>query len=322
MLSYSHFILFRGKEVLLSLQSTQPQIIDYEGSRYRTDFWEGQGREYEDLAERAAIRRLLPPDGNVLIEIGAGFGRLADLYQGYNRVVLMDYSFSLLREARQIWGHDPRFLFVAASAYAMPFVDNFAEAMVMVRVMHHLQSPPRVLGEISRILQGGKTCVLEYANKRNLKSIGRYLARRQSWSPFAPEPYEFVELNFDFHPDWISKQLEVAGLAVERELAVSSFRMGALKRVFPAEWLARVDSALSAPGAGLKLTPSIFVQCRSNRPAASPMGVFLCPACHGLELKQQDASLACAECRSEWAIVDGIYDFREPVSRETNSRVR
>ena len=37
-----------------------PPVIDYEGSAYRTDFWEGQGRNYEDAAERLALRdRLL-----------------------------------------------------------------------------------------------------------------------------------------------------------------------------------------------------------------------------------------------------------------------
>ncbi|NJO83820.1 MAG: hypothetical protein HC828_14170 [Blastochloris sp.] len=54
-----------------------PKICDYEGSNYRTEFWEGRGREYEDQVERIALRRLLPPEGGRrLLEIGAGFGRL------------------------------------------------------------------------------------------------------------------------------------------------------------------------------------------------------------------------------------------------------
>ena len=65
------------------------QICDYEGSTYRTDFWEGQDREYEDLAERIALRKLLPPDGDLLMEVGAGFGRLANLYDGYINVPLI-----------------------------------------------------------------------------------------------------------------------------------------------------------------------------------------------------------------------------------------
>ena len=54
------------------------RICDYEGSRYRTDFWEGQNREYEDRVERVAMKKLLPPRGERLVEIGAGFGRLAE----------------------------------------------------------------------------------------------------------------------------------------------------------------------------------------------------------------------------------------------------
>ena len=49
-------------------------ICDYEGTSYRARFWEGQGREYEDLAERIALRRLLPPEGDRLLELGAAFG--------------------------------------------------------------------------------------------------------------------------------------------------------------------------------------------------------------------------------------------------------
>ena len=49
------------------------KICDYEGSLYRTDFWEGQGREYEDLAERIALRKLLPPAGARLVEVSESF---------------------------------------------------------------------------------------------------------------------------------------------------------------------------------------------------------------------------------------------------------
>ena len=34
----------------------RPSICDYEGSNYRTEFWENQGRDYEDKAERVALR--------------------------------------------------------------------------------------------------------------------------------------------------------------------------------------------------------------------------------------------------------------------------
>src|SRR5678816_1824639 len=73
-------------------------VIDYEGSPYRRAFWEGQGRAYEDAVERLALQQLLPAYGPRLAELGAGFGRLADLYQGYEQVILFDYSRTLLQE--------------------------------------------------------------------------------------------------------------------------------------------------------------------------------------------------------------------------------
>ncbi len=294
-----------------------PPIIDYEGSHYRTDFWEGQGREYEDLAERAALRRLLPPQGHTLLEAGAGFGRLASLYAGYRRVILVDYSLSLLQEARQLWGHDDRFVFVAASIYAMPFADNLVDALVMVRVMHHLHSPALALDEIARIVQGGKVFVLEYANKRNLKSMARYALRRQSWSPFDHQPYEFVQLNYDFHPAWMDRRLRQAGFGKERELAISSFRLPALKSRVPAPWLARLDGVLAAPAAALKLAPSVMVRCRNHKPAGPCTELFRCPTCGGAGLAPAEPGLRCQGCGAGWPQVDGVYDFRSAVSRET-----
>ena len=93
--------------------------------------------DYEDQVERAALRRLMPPRGRTLLDVGAGFGRLADEYRGYERVVLFDYSRSLLREAQQHLGGDPRYLYVAGNWYTMPFVAGLFDTLVQVRTLHH-----------------------------------------------------------------------------------------------------------------------------------------------------------------------------------------
>ena len=85
------------------MSQTARPICDYEGSAYRTEFW-GQGREYEDAVEREALRHLLPPAGRRLVEIGIGYGRLADLYGGYDEVIFFDYALSQLRQAQELWG--------------------------------------------------------------------------------------------------------------------------------------------------------------------------------------------------------------------------
>ena len=130
----------------------EPRLCDYENSTYRTDFWEGQGREYEDLAERIALRHLLPPAGRHLIDIGAGFGRLEEFYGGYEQVVLLDYSRSMLRQTQERLGRSGRFVYVAASFYAIPFVDSAFDAAMMVRVIHHAEDLPAFTDRIARTI--------------------------------------------------------------------------------------------------------------------------------------------------------------------------
>jgi len=292
------------------------EICDYEGSSYRTDFWEGQGREYEHLAERIALRKLLPPAGARLVEIGAGFGRLVDLYDGYQQVILLDYSKSMLRQAQDRLGRGEKYIYVAADLYAMPFVDSLFDTTVTVRVLHHVQNIPAAFQEIQRVLKGGGFYVLEYANKRHLKAVLRYLLGRQSWSPFAPEPYEFVELNYDFHPAWMQARLSEAGFTIGRELAVSSFRLPFLKRLISPRSLAALDGLLQGPAASLKLAPSVFVRAGAEKEGtqAEVRGFFHCPICQGTDLIEAEEVLTCRGCGRGWAIDDGIYDFKAPAA--------
>jgi SAM-dependent methyltransferase len=288
-------------------------ICDYEGTSYRARFWEGKNREYEDLAERIALHRLLPPGGRRLMEIGAGFGRLADLYGGYDRVILLDYAISGLREAQQRLGRSGRFVYVAANLYHLPVAPRSCDAVVTVRVLHHVADVPAALQEIAGVLCQGGVYLLEYANKRNAKAVARYLLRRQAWSPFGAEPYEFAELNFDFHPAWMAGQLARAGLRVEEGLAVSHFRHPLFKRLASPETLAAADGAFQRVGAAWKLAPSIFLRSRlTGSSDDAPEALFRCPACGGLTLDQEPEALRCPVCASVWPVVDGLYDFRWP----------
>jgi SAM-dependent methyltransferase len=196
----------------------------------------------------------------------------------------------------------------------MPFAPGSFDAAMMVRVMHHVEDVPGLLAELARTLTGGGTYVLEHASKRHLKAIVRYLTRRQGWSPFTLEPYEFVSMNFDFHPDWMRQQLAEAGFHVKRTLTVSHFRLPLLKSLFPASFLAHLDGLCQPTGNWWQLTPSIFLQSRLDQPAAEvPEQLqFRCPACGGQDLEPSPSTLICRSCGRQWPIVDGIHDFKEP----------
>jgi ubiquinone/menaquinone biosynthesis C-methylase UbiE len=303
--------------------ATGVPVIDYEGSAYRTDFWEGQGRAYEDAVERLALAALLPPTGRRIVEIGAGFGRLADLYSGYRQVILFDYSRTLLQEAVARWGQDERFVFVAGNVYEMPLASAALDTVAMVRVMHHLADVAGALAQIRRVMHRESVAVLEYANKRNAKAILRWLMGRQGWSPFAPDPFEFVALNFDFHPAWMQARLEQAGLRRRRQWAVSHLRVPALKRAFSAHRLAELDWFLFRLGEWAPLSPSVFVQVDAPGAGAgllgdaaggSLAGLFRCPRCAGESMAVMSDEVQCEGCSTRYVKRLGVWDFKEPAS--------
>lgn len=291
------------------------RVCNYEGSHYRTEFW-GQGREYEDAAERVALRHLLPPGGSRLIDIGGGYGRLVPLYRGYDEVVIFDYALSQLHEAQELWGRGgtdghPRYTYVAGDFYKLPFARAAFQTVVMVRTLHHASDARAVLQGVSKILEPGGHFILEFANKRNLKAIVRYLLRCQGWSPFDQQPVEFVPLNFDFHPAWIEQLLIQEGLQIQARRAVSTFRIHALKRLVPTQLLVTLDRICQPLGNLLPLSPSVFVRSQASELVSPPTAddFLCCPACGG-PLEEEDGSLVCTRCDTLLPVEAGIHNFK------------
>jgi len=299
-------------------------VCDYEGSNYQSEFWDRGERDYEDRAEQIALRALLPKSGRMFLELGAGAGRQTPLLSAFDHVVLLDYSRTQLAQARARLGGAGRYTYVAANVYQLPFAPGAFDAAMMIRVMHHLVDAPAALKEIRAALAPGATFVAEYANKQNVKAIARYLLRQQSWSPFAPEPVEFVKLNFDFHPRAMRQWLAEAGFIIERQRTVSHFRSGLLKRLFPASVLAAADGLFQPTGDWWQLTPSVFVKTvvssqRSEvrdrksegegREAGRVEDILRCPQCKGGVSRDGD-TLFCADGH-RWGIHDGVYDFKD-----------
>jgi hypothetical protein len=130
---------------------------------------------------------------------------------------------------------------------------------------------------------------------------------------------EFVHLNFDFHPKAVRSWLAESGFAIRRQLTVSHFRLGLLKRTVPVGLLVWMDSLAQWTGDLWQVTPSVFVRAEAlgaepakSRPGASDADMFRCPECGQHPLDNQDDRLACPACGRAWLIQDGIYDFRQP----------
>jgi len=295
-----------------------PPVCDYEGSDYQTSFWEQGGRAYEDRVEEIALKRLLPASGRLLLELGAGAGRNTPRYAGFERIVLLDYSHTQLQQARQRLGDSQRYIYVAADIYRLPFAPGLFDTTTMIRTLHHMADAPQALRQVRQVLQPKAAFILEFANKQNIKAILRYLLRRQDWSPFSLEPVEFAALNFDFHPRAVRAWLAESGFAIQRQLTVSHFRSGILKRRVPLRWLVQMDALAQQTGNLWQLAPSVFVRSTAvgDTPTPPEGAFFRCPACGHFPLAEESGSQACGACIRRWALQDGIYDFRQPVNIE------
>lgn len=291
--------------------SSTPPVCNYEGSDYQATFWDSGQRAYEDQSEALALKALLPERGQRLLEIGAGAGRNTQRYTGFEQVVVMDYARTQVEQARARLGDDPRYIYVVADVYRLPFVAGAFDAATMIRVIHHLAEAPAALRQIHTVIQAGGTFILEFANKRNLKAVARWLLRRQTWNPFSPEPVEFVPLNFDFHPHTMLSWVREAGFAVQAVRALSYLRVPFLKRLLPTATLVTIDGWLQPTGQWTQWSPSVFVQASVPGTAGPlPRSFFQCPACGNPQLHSEPTALHCPACDHTWPVRDGIYELR------------
>ncbi len=287
----------------------KPPVCSYEGSDYQASFWDQGNRRYEDAVEAVALRRLLPKSGHRLLELGAGAGRNTPRYHGFSEIVLVDYSRTQLEQAVSRLGMDGPYRFVAADVYRLPFVPGLFDAATMIRTLHHMARPQLALEQAARCLQTGAVFILEFANKRNLKAILRHALGRQKWSPYSLEPVEFAALNFDFHPAAVRSWLGSCGFTIQKQLTVSHFRLGALKRGLPLRLLVALDSLLQPTGNWFQFSPSVFVRCQAGPGDSALAGTFFaCPAC-GSSLEDTPPELRC-RCGRRYPLQGGIYDFR------------
>jgi ubiquinone/menaquinone biosynthesis C-methylase UbiE len=240
-------------------------LATYEDLGYRDVFW--AARRYEDACDRVALRALLPAKGRRLIEVGAGFGRLAAEYAGYDEVVLLDSSEVHVAAAGDALAADPRYRVILGDALALPYPDGYFDAAVCVRVLHHFENPAPLLAELGRVIRPGGVLVLEYANKRNLKSIARRLAGRQRWSPFGAGSVAYKPFHYDHAPVDVRRALRRAGLRIDRLRAASLFRLPILARRLPVPWLVAAEARLQSPLGSITPAPSVFL--RAERPGGA-----------------------------------------------------
>lgn len=237
-------------------------------------YWEG--REYEDQAEKIALKKLLSqiPEQKrgKLIDIGAGFGRQTPVYAPmFKECVLFDPSEKLLAEAKLRLASYNNLRYIQGRAENLPFKQAQFEAALIIRVIHHLPEPEKALLEALRVLKPRGYLILEFANKINFKARLRAWLRgdfgfTQDLSPVEQRSLTSVKARritfLNHHPEKIEKDLNEAGLKVISRLSVSNFRHPLIKKVVPLNLLLKLENISHKPLAICHLGPSIFLLCQ------------------------------------------------------------
>ncbi len=233
-------------------------------------YWDG--RDYENAAEQAAIRRLL--DGRRFgraADVGGGYGRLCVLLQEFaDQVTLAEPSSRQLDIAATFLADHPRIERRQMQADALAFEDGSLDLLTMIRVMHHLPEPSAEFAEIARVLRPGATAVIEVANLAHARNRVRYLLKGQRIPHLpvdirSPENRHDDEIAFVNHnPHTVIEQLDRAGLRTESVLSVSNLRSGALKKVLSHRIHVAAEVASQRVLARTFFGPSVFLMLRKG----------------------------------------------------------
>jgi ubiquinone/menaquinone biosynthesis C-methylase UbiE len=181
--------------------------------------------------------------------------------------LLTDYAENMVNEARarvKRLGLD-NVECVKANLYEMGRMGQQYNNAVCIRVMHHVENVPDFFAQVYMTLREGGTFILEYANKKNILEILRYIFGRPNIKPFDYCPSKRKSnVYYNFHPQYVKDMLRLNGFDIEEELAVSMFRNRRLKKMLGCGILVRLEALLQKPLGRLHLAPSVFIKARKR----------------------------------------------------------
>lgn len=228
------------------------------------DYW--TGRDYEDAAERMAISRLLKGRHfRHAVDVGGGYGRLCIFLENYaDKVTLAEPSQQQLDIAKDYLKDHPEIDRQLLQAGDLKFKSGSIDLLTTVRIWHHMPDPTNEFAEIARVLADDGIFIMEFANYTHFRNRLKYLVKGKH---FPVEPVNIrtgehdtrSEIPFVNHnPKTIIKQLNHAGLKVDKTLSVSNLRSPSLKKILPKNAMLALEKSMQKPLAGTYFGPSIF----------------------------------------------------------------
>jgi SAM-dependent methyltransferase len=133
-------------------------VEDFEKGDY-TSVW--RRKRLEDEAQKRIIRGWLAHSGSCL-ELGGGFGRITGIIEEFfDLVVMVELAWRNLSVART---NLRKANLIRADIAQIPAVESSFDYVVMVRVVHLLSDPMKVMQEIRRVSRDGGTLIMSVPN--------------------------------------------------------------------------------------------------------------------------------------------------------------
>ena len=259
-----------------ALKTTKPGKVIKKADQYNDpkynyqDYW--VGREYEDAAERMAIKRLLRGRHfDKAVDVGGGYGRLSKYLVNFaDHVTLAEPSQQQLDIGAAYLKDTPQVERKLLQAADLKLSAKSVDLVLVVRVLHHLPDPSPEFEEIARVLKPGGTFLLEFANDAHFLNRIRYSLHgkrvprtpvdiRSEANKNDKEP-PFV----NHHPKTIIKKLHEAGFEVEATLSGSNLRSPTLKRVLGKKPLLAVEKVMQPLLAPFYFGPSVWLRLKKK----------------------------------------------------------
>ncbi len=304
------------------------KIADYDTINYDySTYWEK--REYEHKSEVILLEKLLSKEkGNWFLDIGGSYGRLLPTYYDkFSHPVIVDYSLKTLQKNySDIKKKYPNVQLIAANAYYLPFKGNSFDGCMMVRVLHHINEPKKVLNEIYRLLSKNAIYIQEYANKLHIKAVIRAIVKldfsifsKEAYQQPNKENYEGTRKNIqipflNYHPKEIRNIISKSGFSILKKYGCSFFRIDFLKNNIKVDTLLFWENILQNSISFLTLSPSIFLKStKKESPSLSKQDsledILVCPKCKK-ELDIEGSAAKCKKCALSFKKKKNIWDFR------------
>ena len=231
-------------------------------------------RSYEDQAERLALARFFRfiPQNQLknfgkLLDIGAGFGRLATYYLPHiHEAVLLEPAQKLIRQGKKYLINFKNFEYEQGNIENLAAWPEQFQVILLIRVLHHLKNLQGSFTAINKVLAPGGFLILEVPNKFNLLQVLRQLGHG-NWRYFSRQPIDRRSLprrtkeviSFrNYSPKTIVDLAKKERWILRDKLSVSNFRQPLVKRILGTELTLRLESLAQRPLAHFNFGPSIF----------------------------------------------------------------